>query len=131
MRLLRVSEGGAIDYTCPVRVVRHLRSTVALFLTVAPLLFLGSPLCFSEACPMSAAQRAACKNMGRECCGTRGGLSKAPAAPAPVLASLPVGPAVAVPILESTSLGSSSRPFAAPATIQGVGLFTLFAVFLI
>jgi hypothetical protein len=81
---------------------------------------------------MSAAQRAACKNMGRECCGTRGGLSKAPAAPAaPVLASLPAAPVVAVPILESTSFGSSSRPFAAPATIQGVGLFTLFAVFLI
>ncbi|MEA2605048.1 MAG: hypothetical protein QOF89_6040 [Acidobacteriota bacterium] len=81
---------------------------------------------------MSVAQRAACKNMGRECCGTQsGGMSTAPAAPAPVLASLPVQPAIAVPILESTSSGSSSHPFAAPATIQGVGLFTLFAAFLI
>ncbi|HEX3553844.1 MAG TPA: hypothetical protein VIA62_11515 [Thermoanaerobaculia bacterium] len=121
-----------VGYDGAVRARRHLRTTVVLFLAVAPLLFLGSPLCFSRACSMSAAERVACKRMGRECCGTRGGqISQAPAAPAPALAASSAWVSLTVPVPESVSFDSSSRPVATPAVTQGVGLFTLFAVFLI
>jgi hypothetical protein len=115
-----------------VRAVRRLRPLAALVAVLGLLAFLGMPVCDSPACPMSAGERAACKAMGRECCGTAGGqLSHAPAAPLPVLAAVPSLPAVGAPVPFAVALQAPSRPLAAPAVLQGVGLFTLFAVFLI
>jgi hypothetical protein len=111
-----------------------LRASAAL--TVAALLlgFLGAPVCFSSACPMSGAERAACKAMGRECCGTQGGLiSHAPAAPVLVLAAVPAALALTAPEVEPAAFAdrSGTTIAVAPAILQGVGLFTLFDVFLI
>jgi hypothetical protein len=95
--------------------------------------FLSAPVCFSSACSMSGAERAACKAMGRECCGTKGGQAQhAPVAPALVLAAAPAALAVAVRAVETVAVtGLSREAAAAPAILQGVGLFTLFDVFLI
>jgi hypothetical protein len=108
---------------------RPLRAVAALFLAVGLVALLGTPLCFSAACPMSAANRQACKAMGRECCGNRAGqLSHAPAAPAPPLVS-PALPSLAPP--RAVPAAFAHAPVAPAAILQGVGLFTLFAVFLI
>jgi hypothetical protein len=109
------------------------RATAALAVAALLVAFLGVPMCLSSACPMSGAERAACKAMGRECCGTRGGqVSHAPAAPALVLAAVPAALALAVPAVETAAFANLSREIgAAPAVLQGLGLFTLFAVFLI
>jgi hypothetical protein len=82
---------------------------------------------------MSGAERAACKAMGRECCGTQGGVaSHAPAAPALVLAAAPAALALAAPAAAAATFAGLSGTIAAvPAILQGVGLFTLFDVFLI
>jgi hypothetical protein len=110
-----------------------LRASAALTVTALLLPFLGAPLCFSSACPMSGAERAACKTMGRECCGTQGGqISHAPVAPALVLAAVPAALALAAPATETSIVADLSKEIAAaPAILQGVGLFTLFDVFLI
>jgi len=109
-----------------------LRASAALTVAALLIAFLGAPVCFSSACPMSAAERAACKHMGRECCGTKGGqVAHAPVAPALVLAAAPAALAFAVPATATAAFDGSSRPVAAPAVTQGVGLFTLFAAFLI
>jgi hypothetical protein len=109
------------------------RASVALSLVAALIAFLGLPVCFSAACPMSPAERAACKAMGRECCQTKGGqVSHAPAVPAPVTATAPSALALALPATPQPVLFAAlSLALAAPAVLQGVGLFTLFAVFLI
>jgi hypothetical protein len=110
-----------------------LRALAALTVTVLLLSFLGVPVCFSSACPMSGAERAACKAMGRECCGTKGGqVSHAPMVPALVLAAAPVALALAVPAKEPSPFAALfHRVTIAPAILQGVGFFTLFDVFLI
>jgi hypothetical protein len=51
-------------------------------------------------------------------------------APTLVLAAVPGAQALAAAV-ETAALDGSSRPVAAPAVTQGVGLFTLFAAFLI
>ncbi|HEY7216396.1 MAG TPA: hypothetical protein VIC28_17375 [Thermoanaerobaculia bacterium] len=109
------------------------RATVALVLVLALVGFLGLPVCYSDACPMSGAERAACKAMGRECCGTKGGqVSHAPAVRAPILAGGPAVPSLAAPAaVETAAFAGLSEAIAIPAILQGVGLFTLFAVFLI
>jgi hypothetical protein len=112
--------------------VKILRTSTALGLVAAPLLLLGLPLCYSSACPMSPAEREVCKAMGRECCGTRGGqVSHGPAAPVPVLACGPAAFTVAGLASETVVSHDLFSPVAAPAVLQGVGLFVLFAVFLI
>lgn len=95
--------------------------------------FLSVPVCFSSACSMSGAERAACKAMGRECCGTKGGQAPhAPVVPALVLAAAPAALAIDVSAVETAAVADLSRgATAAPAILQGVGLFTLFDVFLI
>jgi hypothetical protein len=110
-----------------------LRASAALTVAALLIAFLGAPLCFSSACPMSGVERAACKAMGRECCGTQGGqVSHAPAAPALVLAAVPAALALAAPAVERTAFADCSGTIAAaPAILQNVGLFTLFDVFLI
>jgi hypothetical protein len=112
------------------------RAVAALVAASLLLAFLGVPVCLSSACPMSGAERAACKAMGRECCGTKGGqVSHAPVAPTLVLAAAPAGSALAAPaaVTAATAVfaGLSREIAAAPAILQGVGLFTLFDVFLI
>lgn len=105
-----------------------LRAAAALTVAALLLAFLGAPVCFSSACPMSAAERAACKHMGRECCGTKGGQ----VAPALVLAAVPAALALAAPATEAALAADLSREItAAPAILQNIGLFTLFAAFLI
>ncbi|HSS76815.1 MAG TPA: hypothetical protein VLV54_08715 [Thermoanaerobaculia bacterium] len=110
-----------------------LRAAAALTVASLMLGFLGAPVCFSSACPMSGAERAACKAMGRECCGTTGGqISHAPAAPVLVLAAVPAALTLAAPAVEPASFADLSGTIAAaPAILQNVGLFTLFDVFLI
>lgn len=110
-----------------------LRASVALVLSAGLIGFLGLPVCYSAACPMSGAERAACKAMGRECCGTKGGqLSHGPAVPMPALATPSAGLGLAVPVAPKVSVClDSAKVIAAPAVLQGVGLFTLFAIFLI
>ena len=109
------------------------RATAALALTALLVAFLSVPVCFSAACSMSGAERAACKAMGRECCGTKGGQAPhAPVAPALLLAAAPASLAVTASALETAAVTALSRAAtAAPAILQGVGLFTLFDVFLI
>jgi hypothetical protein len=114
--------------------VRNLpRAFVALSLATALIAFLGLPVCFSAACPMSGAERAACKAMGRECCQTKSGqVSHAPVVPGPVLAAASAVLSLAAPAVpETAAFAAPSRAVAAPAVLQGIGLFTLFAVFLI
>jgi hypothetical protein len=110
-----------------------LRASAALTAAALLLAFLGAPVCFSSACPMSGAERAACKAMGRECCGTQGGqVSHAPVAPALVLAAFPAALALAAPTVEPARFADRSGTIAAaPAILQNVGLFTLFDAFLI
>ena len=104
-------------------------------LTVAALLlaFLGLPVCFSPACPMSGTERAACKAMGRECCGTKGGATaQAPTVPPLLLAAVPAALALAAPAETTNAFAERCQAIAAaPAILQGVGLFTLFDAFLI
>ncbi|HYL05515.1 MAG TPA: hypothetical protein VE075_05725 [Thermoanaerobaculia bacterium] len=95
------------------------------------LTLLGAPVCESDSCPMSASQRAACKAMGRECCQGKGGAVShaSPRAPAPA-AALAGGGLPMLAVQDQGAAGSvSSLPDAAPAVLQGVGLFTLLAVF--
>jgi len=92
---------------------------------------LGAPVCQSERCPMAAGQRAACRAMGLDCCRDKGGAVSHGSHLAPALAPavLPGG-TQALTGPDSDVAGSrSSPPNAAPAVVQGVGLFTLFAVF--
>jgi hypothetical protein len=109
------------------------RAVAALAVAVLLVSFLSVPVCFSAACPMSGAERAACKAMGRECCGTKGGQAPhAPVAPALVRAAAPASLAINVSALETAAVADLSKAAtAAPAILQGVGLFTLFDVFLI
>ncbi len=112
--------------------MRRLRPAAAVFLAAGFAVPLGAPLCFSDACPMSAGERQACRRMGRECCGNgTGQLSHAPAAPLPPVAATPAAvDAMAVPPALAASLPAQA-PVPPAAIVQGIGLFTLFAVFLI
>jgi hypothetical protein len=68
--------------------------------------------------------------MGRECCGNGNGqLSHAPAAPLPPVAATTLA-ALVVPEPVAAGLPRQA-PVAAAAIVQGIGLFTLFTVFLI
>ena len=109
-----------------------LRASVALALVAVIVIFLGAPVCASSACPMSGTARAACKAMGRECCGTKGGqVSHTLALSAPVAAVPRARVTLADRAEEGSVVADPSRALAVPALVQGVGLFTLFAVFLI
>lgn len=114
-------------------VKRLLRSSAALTVAALFISSLGPPVCFSSACSMGSAERATCKAMGRECCGAKNGqLSHAPVAPAPRLAAGPEARALVAPSAERRTFAAFSHEIAAPpAILQGVGLFTLFDVFLI
>lgn len=100
-----------------------------LLLSSLALLF-GVPVCVSDGCPMNASQRAVCRAMGLDCCQAKGGAVSHSSPPAPALAAAlaPGTPTLAGQDQASRNAGSS-LPDAAPAVLQGVGLFTLLAVF--
>lgn len=110
--------------------MRRLRPVAAVFLAASFALLFGAPLCLSDACPMSATERQACRRMGRECCSNgTGQLSHAPAAPLPPVAATTLA-AIANPPPPAAALPPQA-PVPPAAIVQGIGLFTLFAVFLI
>ena len=110
---------------------RRLIRLAPVLLAAALLLPAGLPVCGSDACPMPPAQRAACKAMGRDCCRSTGArtshMPAPPQAPAELAPLFPTLPALATGLLPA----AVRAPEAAPAVLQGVGLHTLFAVFLI
>jgi hypothetical protein len=109
---------------------RRLRPVAAVFLAAAFAVLFGAPLCVSDACPMSAMERQTCRLMGRECCGTGAGqLSHAPTAPLPPVVPTTLAALAAPPPLAAAPPGKP--PVSPAAIVQGIGLFTLFAVFLI
>ncbi len=130
---MRIYGGGKASlsaYTFHVSWLRRLRPVAAVFLAASFGVLFGAPLCLSDACPMGATERQACKRMGRECCGNgTGQLSHAPAAPLPPVATTTLA-AIVVPAPFAAALPRQA-PVAAAAIVQGIGLFTLFTVFLI
>jgi hypothetical protein len=110
-----------------------LRALSALALVASLLLLARVPDCDSGSCRMSISARAACREMGRDCCKSSterfAHASAQPQLPDLVLSPIdPVGEAPAVgflPILHRVA------PLPAPAIVQGLGFYTLFAVFLI
>jgi hypothetical protein len=94
---------------------------------------LQTPLCVPKVCSMSGARMAACEAMGGNCCQGTGAQASRSSAPAQIQAP-PPGPVsiVAEEVSASLARGRGLRgPVAAPAILQGVGLHTLLAVFLI
>jgi hypothetical protein len=107
-----------------------LRSLAAIATIGALALLLHTPLCAPEVCSMGVARLSgACHPLGSDCCQTAGQRSlHAPVqVPPPAPISFLSEANAAGPVLE---LGSP-EPSAAPAILQGVGLHTLLAVFLI
>lgn len=82
---------------------------------------------------MDRAAKAACEELGSDCCQTSGARVPHPLVPVP-----PPDPAIAAVISAAGTptsglvrLLAATGPEAAPAVLQGVGFFTLFSVFLI
>ena len=102
--------------------------------TIGVLAFLlQTPLCAPKVCSMSGARMAACEAMGGDCCQGAGAQMPQSSAPAQAQAP-PPGPVSLVAGEVSASrarVRGFGEPFAAPAILQGIGLHTLFAVFLI
>jgi hypothetical protein len=102
--------------------------------TIGVLAFLlQTPLCAPKVCSMSGARMAACEALGGDCCQKAGAQASRSSAPAQIQAPPPVSVAV-VAADGSAALARervSREPYAAPAILQGVGLHTLLAVFLI
>ncbi len=82
---------------------------------------------------MSARERQTCRLMGRVCCGIGAGqLAHAAAAPLPPVAATTLPATIAPsPPAEALPWKAPLAPMAAAAIVQGIGLFTLFTVFLI
>lgn len=94
---------------------------------------LRTPLCAPKVCAMSGARMAACEALGGNCCQGAGAQMSRGSAPAQVQAPPPAPVSLVAEDL-SASLNREHgfrEPFAAPAILQGVGLHTLLAVFLI
>ncbi|HZF10510.1 MAG TPA: hypothetical protein VFE33_17115 [Thermoanaerobaculia bacterium] len=107
-----------------------LRASAALLIFTL-LLLLRVPVCASPACPMGGMARTACRTMGMDCCQGTGVRAAHAPAPLPDVAVTPPLHAALPTATGAMAAGPSHRPLAAPAVLQGVGLFTLFAVFLI
>lgn len=107
------------------------RCLLTVLLVSSLLLLLGAPVCDSDSCPMSKSERVTCRAMGLDCCQAKGGAVSHSSLHAPVLA--PATAPGSAPTLggngQGSALASPSLPGAAPAVLQGVGLFTLLAVF--
>jgi hypothetical protein len=105
-----------------------LRSLIAALLLAAVVLPLRLPACAPQVCPLDEAARGACRELDGGCCQVQGESAGAVAASLP-----PVVPAFQplAPLALPSPVMPPSEPLAAPAVVQGVGLHTLFAVFLI
>ena len=111
----------------------RLRALAALPLAASLVVALVIPPCADEVCPMDRAAKAACKELDSDCCQTSG--ERVPHSPVRVTPPDPAiavaAPATDVPAPGLIRLVAATGPAAAPAVLQGVGFFTLFAVFLI
>jgi hypothetical protein len=106
------------------------RWAASVVLTSGLLLLAGAPVCESDSCPMSGFERARCRAMGLDCCQAKGGAVSHPSPVAPALdAVLAPGGVLAIGSRDWDAAASAALPIAAPAVLQGVGLFTLLAVF--
>ena len=110
----------------------RLRALAALPLAASLVVALIVPPCADGVCPMDRAAKAACKELGSDCCQTSG--ERVPHSPVQVP---PADPAIAavtsaadLPAPGLVRLVAATGPAAAPAVLQGVGLFTLFSAFL-
>ena len=130
MTRLRRSEL-ALSMTPMRRLAAACRWAATVFVLGSLFFLPGGTVCESNRCPMSASQRATCRAMGRACCPGNGGAISHESPQAPVLE--PALAAGCVPTLAGQDRRAadarSSLPDAAPAVLQGVGLFTLLAVF--
>jgi hypothetical protein len=93
---------------------------------------LQTPLCSPKVCSMSGAKMAACEALGGDCC--QGSSTRAARSSVPAQVQAPPPSPVSLAAEEVSALSRErgfQEPFAAPAILQGVGLHTLFAVFLI
>jgi hypothetical protein len=116
------------------------RALAALGLVVSLLLLARVPDCDSGTCRMPRSARSACREMGRDCCkSSTERLAHTSAQPQlPDLAVAPVEPSGAAIIAANAAAAAGflpvlhrAVPLPAPAIVQGVGFYTLFAVFLI
>jgi hypothetical protein len=110
-----------------------LRHILAVAMIGVLAFLLQTPLCSPKVCSMSGARMAACEAMGGDCCQETGAQMPRSSAPAQIQAP-PPGPVSLVAAEVSASLARErgfGEPYAAPAILQGIGLHTLFAVFLI
>lgn len=82
---------------------------------------------------MPAAERAACKAMGRECCKPQSsGVSHVPILSAPLAAFASTELSLSVPAAREISEDAEPAGLLLyPALLHGIGLFTFFSVFLI
>ena len=110
-----------------------LRALAALPLMASLVVAIIVPPCADEVCPMDRAAKAACEELGSDCCQTSG--ARVPHSPVlvppPDPAIAAAAPAAGMPTPGLIRLVAATGPAAAPAVLQGVGLFTLFSVFLI
>lgn len=113
------------------RGARLLTRLVVTLLALGSVLPAGLPVCGSSACPMSAEQRELCEALGLDCCRTTGERASRASVQPDLVADLAPRVHAAPVAAESLMPRHPSAPLAAPALLQGVGLFTLFAVFLI
>jgi hypothetical protein len=113
------------------------RTLAALGLVASLLLLARVPDCDSGTCRMPRSARSACREMGRDCCkSSTERLAHTSAQPQlPDLAVAPAEPSGATVIAANAAgllpLLRRAGPQPAPAIVQGVGFYTLFAVFLI
>ncbi|HEY0783670.1 MAG TPA: hypothetical protein VGE98_14515 [Thermoanaerobaculia bacterium] len=111
---------------------RALCRWAATILAVSSLLvLLATPICASDSCPMSPSQRVACRTMGLDCCQAKGRAATQSAPQVPVLETALAPGSIQLLSAEDPGLVPSSSPLldVSPAVLQGVGLFTLLAVF--
>ena len=105
----------------------RLRALAALPLAASLVVALTIPPCADEVYPKDRAVKAACKELGSDCCQTSG--VRVPHSPVQVP---PPDPAIAavtstadMPAPGLVRLVAATGPAAAPAVLQGVGLFAL------
>lgn len=110
-----------------------LRAFAALGMVGALLLLLLTPLCAAEFCPMDKeAREAGCEPLGQDCCQPKG--ERTAASPVQLMPLVPLASPVNLAMRDAAEAALPDVPSeepAAPAILQGVGLHTFLAVFLI
>jgi hypothetical protein len=110
----------------------RLRHILAIAMIGVLAFLLRTPLCAPKVCAMSGARMAVCEALGGNCCQGAGAQTSRSSAPAQVQAPPPRPVSLAEEASASPAQERSLRePLAAASILQGVGLHTLFAVFLI